>query len=136
MPPARGLKVAARRAERFRLADGRRPGTKLIHGGCASSNTTNSAWFRVLAEREVMLAILRAHSLALEFVLPHERHLRPHVDDTPGLFLYDPYSGRTGLPSPRGVRLTPEGHGAGLKPKFTLVFAYTMPGWTTRAWWC
>jgi glycerol-3-phosphate dehydrogenase len=60
----------------------------------------------------------------LEFVLPHEKHLRPAWMIRSGLFLYDHIGGRTSLPKSRGVKLTPAGHGAGLKPEFSRGFAY------------
>jgi glycerol-3-phosphate dehydrogenase len=77
-----------------------------------------------LAEREVLLKIAPHIIWPLEFVLPHEKHLRPAWMIRAGLFLYDHIGGRTSLPHSRGVRLAPEGRGAGLKAGFKRGFAY------------
>ena len=99
--------------------------TKLIHGGLRYLEYYE---FRLvsesLAEREVMLTIAPHIIWPLEFVLPHEKHLRPAWMIRSGLFLYDHIGGRTSLPRSRSVRLTQEGHGAGLKPEFSRGFAY------------
>ncbi len=99
--------------------------TKLIHGGLRYLEYHE---FRLvaesLAEREVMLRIAPHIIWPLEFVLPHEKHLRPAWMIRAGLFLYDHMGGRTSLPRSRGVRLVAKGHGAGLKPEFTRGFTY------------
>ncbi len=120
----RGLKVLLAEQNDFASATSS-ASTKLIHGGLRYLEYYE---FRLvsesLAEREVMLRIAPHIIWPLEFVLPHERHLRPAWMIRAGLFLYDHMGGRTSLPKSRGVRLTPEGHGAGLKPEFTRGFAY------------
>ena len=107
--------------------------TKLIHGGLRYLEYYE---FRLvaeaLAEREVMLKIAPHIVWPLEFVLPHEKHLRPAWMIRAGLFLYDHIGGRTSLPHARNVRLTPDGHGAGLKHEFTRGFAY-YDGWVDDA---
>jgi len=107
--------------------------TKLIHGGLRYLEYFE---FRLvseaLAEREVLLSIAPHIVWPLEFVLPHERHLRPAWMIRAGLFLYDHLGSRrfgfgpdrSSLPKSRGVRLEPEGYGAGLKPEFDRGFAY------------
>ena len=64
--------------------------TKLIHGGLRYLEQFE---FRLvaeaLAEREVLLRIAPHVVSPLEFVLPHEPHLRPRWMIRAGLFLYD-----------------------------------------------
>ncbi len=106
--------------------------TKLIHGGLRYLEYFE---FRLvaesLAERETLLRIAPHIVWPLEFVLPHEKHLRPAWMIRAGLFLYDHLGHRvfgpgstSSLPKSRGVRLSPQGYGAGLKPEFTRGFAY------------
>jgi len=120
----RGLKVLLAEQNDFASATSS-ASTKLIHGGLRYLEYYE---FRLvsesLAEREVMLRIAPHIIWPLEFVLPHEKHLRPAWMIRSGLFLYDHIGGRTSLPKSRGVRLTPEDHGAGLKPEFSRGFAY------------
>src|SRR5213596_2113472 len=81
--------------------------TKLIHGGLRYLEYFE---FRLvaeaLAERETLLKIAPHIIWPLEFVLPHESHLRPAWMIRAGLFLYD------------------NGYGAGLKPEFKRGFVY------------
>jgi glycerol-3-phosphate dehydrogenase len=128
----RGLKVLLAEQDDFASATSS-ASTKLIHGGLRYLEYYE---FRLvaesLAEREVMLRIAPHIIWPLEFVLPHEKHLRPAWMIRAGLFLYDNLGtrvftlggGRTSLPKSRGVKLAPDGHGAGLKPAFTRGFAY------------
>jgi glycerol-3-phosphate dehydrogenase len=106
--------------------------TKLIHGGLRYLEYFE---FRLvaeaLAERETLLAIAPHIVWPLEFVLPHEAHLRPAWMIRAGLFLYDHLGhrllGRGGissLPKSKGVALARAGYGAGLKPEFERGFAY------------
>ena len=106
--------------------------TKLIHGGLRYLEYFE---FRLvaeaLAERETLLRIAPHIVWPLEFVLPHEKHLRPAWMIRAGLFLYDHlgkgipgFGQKSSLPGSRGIRLTPEGYGAGLKPDFRRGFAY------------
>ena len=120
----RGLKVLLAEQNDFASATSS-ASTKLIHGGLRYLEYYE---FRLvseaLAEREVMLNIAPHIIWPLEFVLPHEKHLRPAWMIRAGLFLYDHIGGRSSLPKSRSVRLGPEGHGAGLKPEFRRGFAY------------
>jgi len=99
--------------------------TKLIHGGL---RYLEQYAFRLvaeaLAEREVLLRIAPHVVWPLEFVLPHEPHLRPRWMIRAGLFLYDRLGGRSSLARSRGVALRPDGYGAGLKPEFRRGFVY------------
>ena len=106
--------------------------TKLIHGGLRYLEYFE---FRLvaeaLAERETLLAIAPHIVWPLEFVLPHESHLRPAWMIRAGLFLYDHlgqgipgFGPKSSLPASKGIRLDPEGYGAGLKPEFQRGFVY------------
>ncbi len=107
--------------------------TKLIHGGLRYLEQFE---FRLvaeaLAEREVLLRIAPHVVSPLEFVLPHEPHLRPRWMIRAGLFLYDTLGrrafalggGKPSLARSRGVPLRAGGYGAGLKPEFRRGFAY------------
>src|SRR5213079_2262153 len=93
--------------------------TKLIHGGLRYLEHYE---FRLvaesLAEREVLLRIAPHIIGPLQFVLPHEPHLRPAWMIRAGLFLYDHLGGRKSLPSSFAVNLAGTRYGAGLKPRF------------------
>ncbi|HET7764582.1 MAG TPA: glycerol-3-phosphate dehydrogenase [Burkholderiales bacterium] len=106
--------------------------TKLIHGGLRYLEYFE---FRLvaeaLAERETLLGIAPHIIWPMEFVLPHESHLRPAWLIRAGLFLYDHlghgipgFGPKSSLPSSKGIRLLPEGYGAGLKPEFERGFVY------------
>jgi glycerol-3-phosphate dehydrogenase len=100
--------------------------TRLVHGGLRYLEHYE---FRLvaesLAEREVMLRVAPHVVWPLEFVLPHEPHLRPRWMIRVGLFLYDHLSRRVSLPGSRGVRLTQAGYGAGLRADLTRGFVYS-----------
>ena len=106
--------------------------TKLIHGGLRYLEYFE---FRLvaeaLAERETLLRIAPHIVWPMEFVLPHESHLRPAWMIRAGLFLYDHlghrmfgFGSNSSLPTSKGVRLAPDGYGAGLKPEFERGFVY------------
>ena len=80
--------------------------TKLIHGGLRYLEHYE---FRLvaegLAEREVLLRAAPHIIAPLQFVLPHEPHLRPAWMIRAGLLLYDHIGGRKTLPSSFGVNL-------------------------------
>jgi len=106
--------------------------SKLVHGGLRYLEYYEFGLVaEALAERETLLAIAPHIVWPLEFVLPHERHLRPPWMIRLGLFLYDhlgrarlALSGRgSSLPKSRAVSL--EGDlGAALKPEFRRGFTY------------
>ena len=128
----RGLKVLLAEAGDLAQAPSS-ASTKLVHGGLRYLEHFE---FRLvaesLAEREVLLSIAPHIVWPLEFVLPHERHLRPAWMIRAGLFLYDRLGARalrsggarSSLPGSRAVALDPRGYGAGLKPQFGKGFAY------------
>ena len=100
--------------------------TKLIHGGLRYLEYYE---FRLvaesLAEREVLLRAAPHIITPLQFVLPHEPHLRPAWMIRAGLFLYDHLGGRKSLPSSFGVELSTSKWGAGLKNTFHRGFVYS-----------
>ncbi len=100
--------------------------TKLIHGGLRYLEYYE---FRLVAEalseREVLLAAAPHIIEPLQFVLPHEPHLRPAWMIRAGLFLYDRLGGRRTLPPSFGAELAADKWGAGLKPKFRRGFVYS-----------
>ena len=100
--------------------------TKLIHGGLRYLEYYQ---FRLvaeaLAEREVLLRAAPHIIAPLQFVLPHEPHLRPAWMIRTGLFFYDHLGGRASLPSSFGVHLRPSKWGAGLKSNFDRGFVYS-----------
>jgi glycerol-3-phosphate dehydrogenase len=128
----RGLKVLLAEQNDFASATSS-AATKLIHGGLRYLEYYE---FRLvaeaLAEREVLLKIAPHIIWPLEFVLPHEKHLRPAWMIRAGLFLYDHIGGKPSLPKSRSVVLAPDGCGAGLKPEFKRGFAY-YDGWVDDA---
>ncbi|HEX7270867.1 MAG TPA: glycerol-3-phosphate dehydrogenase [Casimicrobiaceae bacterium] len=100
--------------------------TKLIHGGLRYLEYYE---FRLvaeaLAEREVLLRAAPHIISPLQFVLPHEPHLRPAWMIRAGLFLYDHLGGRRTLPASFGVGLQGTRWGAGLQERFTRGFVYS-----------
>jgi D-erythritol 1-phosphate dehydrogenase len=100
--------------------------TKLIHGGLRYLEYYE---FRLvaeaLAEREVLLRAAPHIIAPLQFVLPHEPHLRPAWMIRAGLFFYDHLGGRKTLPSSFGVHLRRSKWGAGLKGTFDRGFVYS-----------
>jgi D-erythritol 1-phosphate dehydrogenase len=107
--------------------------SKLIHGGLRYLEQYE---FRLvgeaLAEREVLLRVAPHLIRPLQFVLPHEPHLRPKWMLRAGLFLYDRLGGWSGqkqtLPASFGTNFTQNAQqhwAAGLKAQFTSGFVYS-----------
>ena len=107
--------------------------SKLIHGGLRYLEHYE---FRLvgeaLAEREVLLRVAPHLIKPLQFVLPHEPHLRPKWMLRAGLFLYDHLGGWSGqkqtLPKSFAAKLgatKSSNWGAGLKPQFGEGFVYS-----------
>src|SRR5262245_9065894 len=121
----RGLKVLV--VEKDDLASATSQwSTKLIHGGLRYLEQYE---FRLvhdaLAEREVVLHQAPHIVEPLQFVLPHEPHLRPAWMLRAGLLLYDYLGKRETLPGSFSVDLASSKWGAGLKPKFRKGFVYS-----------
>lgn len=107
--------------------------SKLVHGGLRYLEHFEFGLVaEALAERETLLAIAPHIVWPLEFVLPHERHLRPRWMIRLGLFLYDHLGRlrlalggrRSSLPKSRFVSLATSPFGHALKPEFEKGFAY------------
>ncbi|HEX4328664.1 MAG TPA: glycerol-3-phosphate dehydrogenase [Burkholderiales bacterium] len=99
--------------------------TKLIHGGLRYLEYYE---FRLVAEslreREVLLKVAPHLIQPLEFILPHEPHLRPRWMIAAGMLLYDMLGGKKSTPRSKSVRLTDSPLSAGLKPHYTYGFSY------------
>jgi glycerol-3-phosphate dehydrogenase len=99
--------------------------TKLIHGGLRYLEYYEFRLVREsLSEREVVLRQAPHLVQPLQFVLPHEPHLRPAWMIRAGLFMYDHLSRRVTLPGSFGVDLASTRWGAGLDPRFRKGFVY------------
>jgi glycerol-3-phosphate dehydrogenase len=99
--------------------------TKLIHGGLRYLEYYEFRLVREsLSEREVVLQQAPHLVQPLQFVLPHEPHLRPAWMIRAGLLMYDHLSRRVTLPASFGVDLATSKWGAGLKPRFHKGFVY------------
>ncbi len=99
--------------------------SKLIHGGLRYLEYYE---FRLvaesLAEREVLLRAAPHLIQPLEFVIPHEPHLRPRWMIRAGLLMYDMLGGKKSVPASKSVDLSGSSHGAGLKAAYTKGFSY------------
>ncbi len=120
----RGLKVLV--VEQDDIASGTSwTSTKLIHGGLRYLEYYEFRLVREsLSEREVVLRQAPHLVQPLQFVLPHEPHLRPAWMIRAGLVLYDHLSRRVTLPGSFSVELRDSKWGAGLKPDFRKGFVY------------
>ncbi len=99
--------------------------TKLIHGGLRYLEYYEFRLVREsLSEREVVLHQAPHLVQPLQFVLPHEPHLRPAWMIRAGLFMYDHLSRRVTLPGSFSADLRATKWGAGLKPAFRKGFVY------------
>ena len=99
--------------------------TKLIHGGLRYLEYYEFRLVReALSEREVVLRQAPHLVQPLQFVLPHEPHLRPAWMLRVGLFMYDHFSRRVTLPGSFGVDLATTKWGAGLRRDFHKGFVY------------
>jgi D-erythritol 1-phosphate dehydrogenase len=107
--------------------------SKLIHGGLRYLEQYE---FRLvgeaLAEREVLLRVAPHLIRPLQFVLPHEPHLRPKWMLRAGLFLYDRLGGWSGqkqtLPASFSTKfgaIAQNNWASGLKADFTSGFVYS-----------
>lgn len=99
--------------------------SKLIHGGLRYLEFYEFGLVRkALLEREVLLS--RAPHLVkpLEFILPHEKHLRPAWMIRTGLFLYDHLAKRNKLPGSKSVNLSDQKFSQKLAPHLKKGFSY------------
>lgn len=99
--------------------------SKLIHGGLRYLEFYEFGLVKkALHEREVLL--FRAPNLVtpLEFILPHEKHLRPAWLIRIGLFLYDHLAKRNIIPRSKSVNLRKDIRGKELKTHLQKGFSY------------
>jgi glycerol-3-phosphate dehydrogenase len=107
--------------------------TKLIHGGLRYLETLEFRLVhKALKEREIVLASAPHITRALDFVLPHDTHLRPVWLIRAGLFLYDHLAARQKLPASRKIDLRRDPFGAPLATRFLDGFVYA-DGWVDDA---
>ena len=120
----RGLTVTL--CEKNDLASGTSSAsTKLIHGGLRYLELYDFKLVRhALREREILLRKAPNLITPLEFVLPHEKHLRPAWIIQFGLFLYDHLVKRNLLPSSKLINLKTDPRGDALKSEFLKGFSY------------
>ena len=99
--------------------------TKLIHGGLRYLEQYEFRLIReALAERERLIRAAPHLVRPLEFVLPHDRKMRPRWMIRLGLFIYDHLGGRSSLPRSHSVKLAKNIYGAPLRQEFTRGFSY------------
>ena len=99
--------------------------TKLIHGGLRYLEQYEFRLVaKALAERERLMRAAPHLIRPLEFVLPHDRGMRPVWMMRIGLFLYDHLGGRSSLPRSRAIRLDADGYGSAIQSKYTQGYRY------------
>ena len=100
--------------------------TKLIHGGLRYLEYYEFRLVReALKEREVLMNLAPHIITPLEFILPHEEHLRPAWMIRAGLFLYDHLAGRKKLKSSSGLHLSAHEAGVPLQDRYWQGFSYS-----------
>ncbi|WP_155080707.1 glycerol-3-phosphate dehydrogenase [Piscirickettsia salmonis] len=99
--------------------------SKLIHGGLRYLEHYEFSLVRkALAEREILLRKAPHIIRPLQFILPHQKHLRPAWLIRIGLFLYDHLAKRKFLPKSRAYNLKTTLFGKNLKSKLKRGFSY------------
>jgi glycerol-3-phosphate dehydrogenase len=120
----RGLSVTL--CEKNDLASGTSSySSKLIHGGLRYLEMYEFGMVKkALHEREVLMQRAANLITPLEFILPHESHLRPAWMIRIGLFLYDHLSRRQLLPSSKSINLRSDIRGKELLEQLKKGFSY------------
>ena len=99
--------------------------SKLIHGGLRYLELGEFRLVReALIEREVLMRMAPHLIHPADFVLPHDRSLRPRWMLRLGLWLYDHLGGRKLLPASRQIDPRRDARGAPLRPDITAAFVY------------
>lgn len=99
--------------------------SKLIHGGLRYLEQYDFGLVRAaLQEREILHRNARHIVSPLEFVLPHDKHLRPTWLIRLGLFIYDHLARHPFLPNSKRLSLTKDPRGQALDNRFTTGFSY------------
>lgn len=121
---SRGLTVTL--CEKNDLASGTSfASSKLIHGGLRYLESYEFHLVRkALQEREILLHKAPNIISPLEFILPHQKHLRPAWLIRLGLFLYDHLASHPLLPNSKKINLQNNIRGKELLPEFKTGFSY------------
>jgi len=99
--------------------------SKLIHGGLRYLELGEFRLVReALIEREVLMRMAPHLIHPADFVLPHDKSLRPRWMLRLGLWLYDHLGGREVLPASRRIDPRRDAMGAPLRPDVTAAFIY------------
>ena len=99
--------------------------SKLIHGGLRYLELGEFRLVReALIEREVLMRMAPHLIHPAEFVLPHDKSLRPRWMLSLGLWLYDHLGGREILPASRRIDPRRDPRGAPLRPDIAAAFVY------------
>ncbi len=121
----RGLKVALVEQSDIGAATSS-ASTKLIHGGLRYLESYEFRLVREsLNERELLLNMAPHIIHPMEFVLPHQKTLRPRWMIRLGLFLYDHIGGRKKLPASRSIKVDGTQYGNGLSASIKHGFVYS-----------
>ncbi len=100
--------------------------TKLFHGGL---RYLESYQFRLvkesLRERDLLLNLMPHISWPLQFILPHNKNLRPYWILRLGLYIYDFLAGSTRLPKSTSIDLRNHPAGKSLQQSYKRALAYT-----------
>ena len=100
--------------------------TKLFHGGL---RYLESYQFRLvkesLRERDLLLNLMPHISWPLQFILPHNKNLRPYWILRLGLYIYDFLAGSTKLPKSTSIDLRNHPVGKFLQQSYKRALAYT-----------
>ena len=100
--------------------------TKLLHGGL---RYLESYQFRLvkesLRERDLLLNLMPHISWPLQFILPHNKNLRPYWILRLGLYIYDFLAGSTKLPKSKSIDLRNHPAGKFLQQSYKRALAYT-----------
>ncbi len=100
--------------------------SKLIHGGLRYLEQFNFKLVReALAEREILMNKAPHLVQAINFILPHDKHLRPTWMIRLGLLLYDHLAKRSQLPASKKINLEKDQAGLPLKAQFKTGFRYS-----------
>tara|TARA_B100001778_G_C18604300_1_gene638937 strand:+ start:4035 stop:5537 length:1503 start_codon:yes stop_codon:yes gene_type:complete len=103
--------------------------TKIIHGGLRYLEYFEFRLVReALREREVLLKSAPHIMWPLEFILPHDKHLRPAWFIRIGLFFYDNLAKRIFLPASKTVSFKNTVYGKPLRDRLKKGFSYA-DGW-------
>ncbi len=99
--------------------------SKMIHGGLRYLEHYEFRLVReALAERETLMRLAPHIVRPMEFILPHEPHLRPAWMIRAGLFLYDHLARHDTLPNSHGLNFLFDPAGAALQPQYRKGFSY------------